>query len=81
MLRVYCIKAGVQQLDITPNALTIIFSEKHREKPLDSIESVLKGLAVFEFIKKDAIKIQLGRKRNKISRAVLETRNILKAIA
>ena len=81
MLRVYSIKAGVQQLDITPNALTIIFSEKHREKPLDSIESVLKGLAVFEFIKKDAIKIQLGRKRNKISRAVLETRNILKAIA
>jgi len=81
MLRVYCIKAGVQQLDITPNALTIIFSEKHREKPLDSIESALKGLVVFEFIKKDAIKIQLGRKRNKISRAVLETRNILKAIA
>ena len=81
MLRVYCIKAGVRQLDITPNALTIIFSEKHMKKSLDSLESALKGLAVFEFIKKNAIKIQLGRKRGKISRAVLETRNILKAIA
>jgi len=81
MLRVYCIKAGVQQLDITPNALTIIFSEKHMEKSLDSLENSLKGLAVFEFIKKNAIKIQLGRKRGKISRAVLEARNILKAIA
>ena len=81
MLRVYCIKAGVKQLDITPNALTIVFSEKHQRKPLDSMKSALKGWADFEFIKKNAIKIQLGRKKNRISRAVLETRNILKAIA
>ncbi len=81
MLRVYCIKAGVRQLDITPNALTIVFSEKHQRKPLDSMKSALKGWADFEFIKKNAIKIQLGRKKNRISRAVLETRNILKAIA
>ncbi|MCP4670446.1 MAG: DEAD/DEAH box helicase, partial [Desulfobacula sp.] len=81
MLRVYCIKAGVQRLDITPNALTIAFSEKHREKSLDSIHTTLKKLAVFKFIKKETIKIQLGSKRNKISRSVLETRNILKAIS
>ena len=81
MLRVYCIKAGVQRLDVTPNTLIIIFSERHRKTSLDSLNDSLKGLAVFEFIKKDSIKIELGRKRDKISRAVLETRNILKAIS
>ena len=81
MLRVYCIKAGVQRLDVTPNTLIIVFSEKHRKTSLDSLNGSLKNLAVFEFIKKDSIKIQLGRKRDKISRAVLETRNILKAIS
>jgi len=81
MLRVYCIKAGVNRLDITPNTLTLCFSEKHRKKPLDSLNNALKRIAVFEFIKKDTIQIQLGTKRNHISRALLETRNILKAIA
>ena len=85
MLRVYCIKAGVQRLDITLNTLIIAFSEKHRKISLDSISTALKSMAVFEFIKKESIKINLGKKRNKktnkISRAVLETKNILKAIA
>ena len=81
MLRVYCIKAGVRRLDITPNTLTLAFCEKYREKPLDSLHIALKGLTRFEFIKKDSIRIPLGRKRNNISRALLETRNILKAIA
>jgi len=81
MLRVYCIKAGVQRLDITPNTLTLCFSEKHRKKPLDSLNNDLNSIADFEFIKKDSIQIQLGRKRNNISKALLETRNILKAIA
>jgi len=80
MLRVYCIQAGVRRLDITPNTLTLVFSEKHRKKPLDSLNNALKGFAPFEFIKKDSIRIHLGRKRNNISKALLETRNILKAI-
>jgi len=81
MLRVYCIQAGVQRLDITPNTLTLTFSEKHRKKSLDSLNNTLKNLALFEFVKKDSIRIRLGRKRNNISRALLGTRNILKAIA
>jgi transcription-repair coupling factor (superfamily II helicase) len=81
MLRVYCIKAGVQRLDITPNTLILTFSAKHRKISLDSLHGALKGLAVFEFIKKESIKILIGRKRDKISRAILETRNILKAIS
>ncbi|MCP3871661.1 MAG: transcription-repair coupling factor [Desulfobacteraceae bacterium] len=81
MLRVLSIKAGVNRLDITPNTLTLTFSEKHREKSLDSLNHALKNLANFEFIKKDSIRIHLGRKRNNISKALLETRNILKAVA
>ncbi|RLC13422.1 MAG: hypothetical protein DRH93_21960, partial [Deltaproteobacteria bacterium] len=81
MLRVYCIKAGVKRLDLTPNILTLAFSAKHRKKSLDSLNKALKGLAHFEFIKKESIRIPLGRKRNNISKALLETRNILKAIA
>ena len=86
MLRVYCIQAGVRRLDITPNTLTLVFSEKHnpkvtrRKNPLDFLNNALKGLAPFEFIKKDSIRVHLGRKRNNISKALLETRNILKAI-
>ncbi|WP_457551860.1 transcription-repair coupling factor [Desulfobacula sp.] len=81
MLRVYCIKAGVKRLDITPNTLTLAFSEKHIKKPLDSLHHSLKAIADFEFIKKDSIQIQLGRKRNTIAKALLETRNILKLMA
>jgi len=81
MLRVYCIQAGVLRLDITPNTLTLCFSEKHRKRPLDSLQHTLKKIIHFKFIKKDSIQIQLGRKRNNISKALLETRNILKAIA
>ncbi len=81
MLRVLSIKAGVKKLDITPNTLTLTFSEKHRSKPLDALNADLKSIANYDFIKKDSIRIQLGRKRNKISKALLETRNILKAIA
>jgi transcription-repair coupling factor (superfamily II helicase) len=81
MLRVYCIQAGVQRLDISPNTLTLTFSSDHRKKPLESLNEALKGLVHFKFIKKDSIRIQLGEKRNNISKALLETRNILKVIA
>lgn len=80
MLRVYCIQAGVRRLDVTPNTLVLVFSKKHRKTPLDSLNNSLKGLVSFEFIKTDTLRIHLGRKRNNISKALLETRNILKAI-
>ncbi len=81
MLRVYCIQAGVQRLDIIPDVLTLTFSEKHMKKPFALLNKQLQDLFSFEFIKKDSIRIQLGRNRNNISRALLETRNILKAMA
>ncbi len=81
MLRVYCIKAGVQRLDISPNVLTLVFSPFHHKKPMEALGKALKGVADFEFIKKDSIRIRLGEKRNNISRALVETRDILKAFA
>ncbi len=81
MLRVLCIHAGVKRLDISPNTLTLAFSEKHRTKPLHTLNESLKNLFPFEFVKKDSIKITLGRKQRHISKALLQTRNILKAIA
>jgi transcription-repair coupling factor (superfamily II helicase) len=81
MLRVYCIQAGIQRLDITPDILTLTFSEKHREKPLNMVTGQLGKLFPFEFIKKDSIRVQLGKNRNNISRALLETRDILKALS
>lgn len=81
MLRVYCIQAGVQRLDLNPNTLTLTFSSPHRKKPLDRLNHDLKDVAQFEFVKKDSIQIQLGEKRNTISKALMETRDILKAIA
>ncbi len=81
MLRVLCIQAGVKRLDITPNNLTLSFSQKHRKKPIYTLNDILKNIAPFEFVKKDSIKIQLSQKRNPISKALLQARNILKAIA
>ncbi|MFH2060898.1 MAG: transcription-repair coupling factor [Pseudomonadota bacterium] len=81
MLRVYCIQAGVQRLDLNPNSLTLTFSKTHRKKSMKSLDDALKKVAQFEFVNKESIRIQLGEKRNNISKALLETRNILLAIA
>jgi len=81
MLRVYCIQAGVNRLDLNPNTLTLTFSNRHRKTSLDNLDQALKGIAQFDVVKKDSIRIHLGKKRNNISRALLETRDILKKIA
>ena len=80
MLRVYSISAAVQRLDLNPNALTLTFSTRHRAVPVDMLNAVLSGRARFEWAKKDTVLIQLGEKRNNISKALLETRNILREI-
>ena len=81
MLRVYAIKAGVKRLDVSPNTLTMAFSPAHMPKDLARVGAALDRIADYKFVKKESIRIQLGRKRNNISRALLETKNILKAIA
>lgn len=80
MLRVLCIKAGVQRLDLTPDTLMLSFSPIHRKKDLNALHPVLKRAIGFNCINKNTIKVKLGHKRNHISKALLETKNILKAI-
>ncbi len=81
MLRVYAIQAGVKRLDVSPNTLTMEFSPAHMSKNLAQVGVALDKIADYKYIKKESIRIQLSRKRNNISRALLETKNILKAIA
>jgi len=81
MLRVYSIQAGGKRLDVSPNTLTLEFSQKHMSRPLAHLEPILARMAVYKYVKKTSIRISLGKKRNNISRALLETKKILQAIA
>ncbi len=80
MLRIFAIKAGVKRLDITPNSLTLTFSLAHLKMPLESVDTILKKRVSYKYVKKESIQIQLENKRNNISKALLEAKNILKSI-
>ena len=80
MLRIFAIKAGVKRLDVTPDVLVLEFSPDHMTRTLTDIETILKKTTDAKFVKKTSVRIQLGRKRNNISRALLETKQILSSI-
>jgi transcription-repair coupling factor (superfamily II helicase) len=80
MLRIFAIKAGVKRLDVTPDVLVLEFSPGHMTRSLTEIEAILKKTTEAKFVKKTSVRIQLGRKRNNISRALLETKNILSSV-
>ena len=80
MLRIFAIQAGVKRLDITPNSMTLTFSMVHLAKPLESIDTILQKMVVYKYVKKETIQIELAKKRNNISQALLEAKQILKAI-
>jgi transcription-repair coupling factor (superfamily II helicase) len=77
MLRVYCISAGVQRLDLTPDILILNFSSLHRKQPLTELPENIKKVYQFGFINKDTIRFTLGQKRSNIKQAILETKDIL----
>jgi len=81
MLRIFAIKAGVKRLDVSPNTLTLEFSLEHMSRPLAHLEPALARIADYKYVKKTSIRINLGKKRNNISRALLETKQVLQAIA
>ncbi len=81
MLRIFAIKAGVKRLDVTPDILVLEFSPDHMTRALTDIEAVLKKTVDATFVKKTSVRIQLGNKRSNISRALLETRQILSSIS
>ena len=80
MLRIFAIKAGVKRLDVTPDVLVLEFSPDHMTRALTDIETVLKKTVNAKFVKKTCVRIQLGHKRNNISRALLETKQILSSL-
>ncbi|MGM0654388.1 MAG: transcription-repair coupling factor [Thermodesulfobacteriota bacterium] len=77
MLRIFAIKAGVKRLDVTPDILVLEFSPDHMTRTLTDIQTVLKKTVNAKFVKKTSVRIQLGHKRSNISRALLETKQIL----
>ncbi len=80
MLRIFAVKAGVKRLDINPNSLVLSFSQAHMKTSLESIDKILKPMVSYKYVKKDSIQIHLGQKRNNISKALVETKQILKAL-
>ncbi|WDP88334.1 MAG: transcription-repair coupling factor [Desulfobacter sp.] len=81
MLRIYAIKAGVKRLDVSPTTLVLEFSLEHMARPLAALEPVLARTTDFKYVKKNSMRINLGKKRNNISRALLDTKKILQAIS
>ncbi|THB81497.1 MAG: transcription-repair coupling factor [Desulfobacteraceae bacterium] len=80
MLRVYAIKAGIKRLDISPNTLTLSFSDVHRST-LSPYGQVLDAARIrHQQVSRDTVKILLGEKRSKISRALLEAKQVLKQL-
>jgi transcription-repair coupling factor (superfamily II helicase) len=81
MLRVLCIKSGIERIDLNPNTLTIIFSENHW-KDLYKINKKINGINYkVEFIKKNSIKVFLAKKRKSISKALIEGKSIIQNFA
>ncbi|MEE4365392.1 MAG: transcription-repair coupling factor [Desulfotignum sp.] len=80
MLRVYAIQAGVQRLDIDPATLVLTFSAAHMKISPHQLEKKWQKTARFSFVKKLCVQFDLGYKSNQMAKALVKTKEILKAI-
>ncbi len=80
MLRVYAIQAGIQRMDIDPATLVLTFSPAHMKIAPHELEKKWQKIARFTFIKKDCVQLDLGYKSNQMAKALVKTKQILKAI-
>lgn len=81
MLRVLCIKSGIERLDLNPNLMAIVFSD-HQRKNLHKINEKFNTLNFkTKFMKKNSVKIFLGQKRKNISKALVEAKSIIENFA
>ena len=92
MLRVLGVKAGVKKMDITPTTIHLVFSELHQKRSLKITDKFFLGSGQgnkgnksnnrwgYEYTAENAMKINLWPRNKKISRALLETKIILKEI-
>ncbi len=81
MLRVCAINAGVKRLDVTTNSATISFSSDSKNQVVHHLDSLSKLKVDYKAVTRDTIKINLGSKRGKITRTLLDIRRILKHLA
>ncbi len=80
MLRVYAIQAGIQRLDLEPGSLVLTFSPVHMKKASHELEKLWLKIARSAFIKKHCVQFHLGYKSNQMGKALVKTKQILKAI-
>ncbi len=81
MMRVLCIKSGIERIDMNPNILTIVFSESHRNDLYKIHEKFSNINFNVKLIKKNSIKIVFGKKRKNISKALIEGKSIIEHFA
>ncbi|WP_459916846.1 transcription-repair coupling factor [Desulfocicer niacini] len=81
MLRVLSVKAGVKKMDITPTAISMVFSDLHQKYPSKLAGAVSEIVPSHEFTSENVLKITVGARMKKITRALVEARTALKIIA
>lgn len=81
MLRILAIRAGVRRLDVGPDSLTLEFSPDHMPTSFDAVEKALAVAGPYKFLKKESVRVTLGKRRKNISRALLETKTLLQSLA
>ncbi len=81
MLRVLCIKAGIERIDLTCNYLTLIFSQSFWKDISLIREKIIKLGLNMKYINDNSVKITLGSKRKNISRAVIQAKTIIQNFA
>ena len=81
MFRVLCIQSGIERLDLNPNLMAIVFSDRHMKNLYKINEKFIKLNINFKFMKKNSVKIFLGQKRKNISKALVEAKNIIENFA
>ena len=81
MLRVLCIKSGIERIDLNPNILTITFSENYWKDLQKINDKIIDNNLKAKFTNKNSIKIILGKKRKNISKAIIEGKTIIQNFA
>jgi transcription-repair coupling factor (superfamily II helicase) len=81
MFRVLCIKSGIEKIDLNSNVLTITFSEYHWKDLHKIKEKMIRIEFEANFIRKNSVKIIMGKKRKNISKALIEGKKIIQNFA
>ena len=78
MLKVLCIQAGVNKIDLHDHQLSICFSEVHQKNPLGIVDLIHEKKGRYQFTPEHVLKVTLAEKNTK--GAMAEIKNILKDI-